>query len=62
MPAYLQPLCEHTGLPVMHAFLYGNTMHNLEVAELNLLHLRGHTFTFYDICVGVVRSDILLKD
>jgi hypothetical protein len=39
MPAYLQPLCEYTGLSVMHVPLAGTPMHNLEVAELDLLQL-----------------------
>ena len=39
MPAYLQPLCEHTGLPVVHVPLAGAPMYNLEIAELDLLQL-----------------------
>jgi hypothetical protein len=39
MSAYLQPLCEYTSLPVMHVPLAGTPMHNLEVAELDLLQL-----------------------
>lgn len=62
MPAYLQPLCEYTGLPIMHVPLAGTPMHHLEVAEFDLLHLRGQSLAFDDIRIGVICSDILIMD